>query len=239
MRSYPAPAKPHAMRMEWHDLAFLHWRVEPDRLRERMPRDLELDVFDGSAWLGIVPFRMSGVTPRGLIAVPGLSEFPELNVRTYVTAGGKPGVWFFSLDAHQLVAVEVARAWYHLPYLYARMRCERQEGWVRYDSRRQDARGGEAEFRARYRGVGPVQRAEAGALEEFLTERYCLYAEDAQRRLYRGEIDHGPWPLQKAEYEIERMSMTDSLLGFGIEGPAAAAHFAERLAVRAWSIERI
>ena len=237
MRTYPPPGGPFAMRMEWLDLAFLHWRVPVEAMRGRIPAGLELDVFDGSAWLGVVPFRMSGVAPRGLFAVPGVSEFPELNVRTYVTAGGKPGVWFFSLDADQRVAVEVARRWYHLPYLYARMSCERRDGWIEYRSERRDARGGEGEFVGRYRGVGESREAAAGTLDHFLTERYCLYAADSGGRLYRGEIEHVPWPLRTAEVEIERNGVAGVLAGVRLEGPAEVAHYVERLSVRAWALE--
>ena len=112
------------MFMRWHDLLFLHWRVDPALLRPHVPPSLELDTFDGSAWLGVVPFWMSGIRARLTPPIPGLSRFPELNVRTYVTAEGKPGVWFFSLDAANKVAVRAARWTFHLNYLDARMRCD-------------------------------------------------------------------------------------------------------------------
>src|SRR6266508_3536850 len=120
-RPWPLPQRPWIMRMQWHDLLFMHWPVNRDALRRYIPPRLEIDTFDGSAWIGVVPFRMSGVVPRLLPPVPYLSAFPELNVRTYVSAEGKPGVWFFSLDAGNPIAVEAARDVFHLPYYNAQM----------------------------------------------------------------------------------------------------------------------
>ncbi len=127
------------MRQKWHDLLFMHWRIPPQTLRPLIPRSLELDSFEGSAWLGIVPFRMTGVRLRGTPNIPGLSAFPELNVRTYVSAGGKPGVWFFSLDAASAIAVAAARAWFHLPYFRARMSLAAHADEIRYRSHRTHA----------------------------------------------------------------------------------------------------
>jgi uncharacterized protein YqjF (DUF2071 family) len=135
-RPWPLPSSPWVMRQKWHDLLFMHWRIPPQTLRPLVPAALELDHFEGSAWLGVVPFRMTGVRLRGTPAIPGLSAFPELNVRTYVSAGGKPGVWFFSLDAASAIAVAAARAWFHLPYFRARMSLEAHGDEIRYQSHR-------------------------------------------------------------------------------------------------------
>ena len=115
-RPWPVPQKPWVMRQVWHDLVFAHWPVSVDQLRPLIPPGLQIDTYDGQAWIGVVPFRMSGIRPRLLPAVPWLSAFPELNVRTYVVADDKPGVWFFSLEAANLVAVTIARWWYCLLY---------------------------------------------------------------------------------------------------------------------------
>ena len=120
--------------MSWHDLLFMHWPVPQEALRPQIPPALQLDTFDGSAWLSVPPFRMSATRPRCLPSVPPLSNFPELNVRTYVTAEGKPGIWFFSLDAANPVAVRLARATFHLPYFDARMSCQVTGDEVRYGS---------------------------------------------------------------------------------------------------------
>src|SRR6478609_5894643 len=153
-RPWALPPRPWLMTMSWHDLLFAHYRVAPARLQSLVPKALELDTFEGDAWLAVVPFRMTHVGPRWLNRVPWVSAFAELNVRTYVRAGGKRGVWFFSLDAANPLAVEVARRGFHLRYLHARMRCTRDaHGWVHYESARSDRRGEPAEFTGRYRAA--------------------------------------------------------------------------------------
>lgn len=194
--------------MTWHDLLFAHWPMPVAALRGLIPPALEIDTLDGTAWLGVVPFRMSGVAPRGVPALPWLSAFPELNVRTYVTAEGKPGVWFFSLDAASALAVAVARAWYHLPYFRARISCAATaSGGVNYESWRTHPGAPAAEFRAQYRPLAPAALATRGSLDYFLTERYCLYAANSRGHVFRGDIHHQPWPLQPAEAEISVNTM--------------------------------
>src|SRR6266568_4326072 len=135
-RPWPLPVGPWVMAQRWHDLLFAHWPVPAAELQHHIPTPLTIDTFNGQAWLAVVPFRMSGVRLRGTPAVPWLSAFPELNVRTYVKCEGRPGVWFFSLDAGNPLAVAIARAWFHLPYFRARMRCSNRDGWIEYDSQR-------------------------------------------------------------------------------------------------------
>lgn len=206
-RPWPLPRGPWIMKQEWHDLLFAHWAVPVQELRPLIPRALEIDTFGGRAWLGVVPFRMSGVRVRGTPAVPGFSRFPELNVRTYVVRDGKPGVWFFSLDAANAVAVWGARTFFHLPYFLAAMSCGEDAGWIRYESRRKDRRGSGASLKARYRAVGDVFKAAPGSIEHFLAERYCLYTADEKGRVVRCEIHHPPWPLQLAEATLEENTM--------------------------------
>lgn len=227
------------MTMSWHELLFVHYPVDPEQVRPSIPPGLELDTYDGAAWVAVVPFRMSSVGPRGLNRLPILSAFPELNVRTYVTANGKRGVWFFSLDAASAVAVEVARAGFYLSYLRARMSCKKDgEGWIHYASERRDARGRTAVFRGRYRPTGAPRRAAPGSLEEFLTERYCLYAADRRKNVYRGEIHHAPWPLSDAELVLEENTMA-AAAGILLLREPPLLHFAERLDVVAWTLERV
>jgi uncharacterized protein YqjF (DUF2071 family) len=239
-RPYPAPESPWALYMRWHDLLFMHWRVPEEALRPLIPAALELDTFDGSAWLGVVPFRMSGVRPRFLPEVPHLSEFPELNVRTYVTAGGRPGVWFFSLDAQNPVAVRLARATFGLPYYYARMYCRTSGDWVLYGSIRTHRGAPAAEFEGRYRPAGKPFDSEPGSLERFLTERYCLYSAGvgAKGRVRRGEIHHRLWPLQPAEVVVDRLKMT-SQIGVELPDTEPVLFFSRRLDVLAWPPHRI
>jgi uncharacterized protein YqjF (DUF2071 family) len=195
------------MKQEWHDLLFAHWAVPVQELRPLIPRALEIDTFGGRACVGVVPFRMSGVRVRGTPAVPGFSRFPESNVRTYVVRDGKPGVWFFSLDAANAVAVWGARTFFHLPYFLAAMSCAEDAGWIRYESRRKDRRGSAASLEARYRAVGDIFNAVPGSIEHFLAERYCLYTADDKGRVIRCEIHHPPWPLQLAEATLEENTM--------------------------------
>ncbi len=232
-RPWAVPAQPWIMEMCWHDLLFIHYPVPTDSLRPLLPPGLTLDTYDGVAWIGIVPFRMSGVRPRLVPPIPGCSAFPELNVRTYVTAEGKPGVWFFSLDATNPLAVEGARLAFHLPYYNARMSADWHGDTIEYDSRRTHSGAPPATLRARYRPVGPVYRSTPGTLESWLTERYCLYAANRHSRIWRCAIHHEPWPLQQAELDTDVNTMTDQIR---LKLPAVQPllHFARFIDVIAW-----
>ncbi|HZC19788.1 MAG TPA: DUF2071 domain-containing protein [Rubrobacteraceae bacterium] len=181
-RPYSLPRGIWVLRMRWRDLLFMHWPVPAGILRSLIPPALELDTFDGPAWLGVVPFHMEAVRPHFLPAVPGLSSFPELNLRTYVTHEGRPGLWFFSLDAHNPLAVRLTRATYSLPYFDAEMFCEARGGQIHYRSVRTHIGAPPARFVASYRPVGGPFDSHPGSLESFLTERYCLYSADAADR---------------------------------------------------------
>ena len=148
-RPWPLPAAPWLMTQTWHDLLFAHWAVDAALLRERVPRALDLDLYEGRGWIGVVPFRMTNVAPRGVPGLPGLSAFPELNVRTYVRVGDKPGVFFFSLDAASRIAVGLARVLFGLPYFTASMNVHRNDGMIRYESRRKSASSPPADSRSR------------------------------------------------------------------------------------------
>lgn len=237
-RAYPAPDGPWALSMSWHDLLFMHWPVPVDALRPLVHPALNLDTFDGEAWLGVVPFRMSGVRPRFLPAVPGLSNFPELNLRTYVSAGGRPGIWFFSLDAHNPVAVRLARATFHLPYFDARMSCRKEGEEIDYRSVRTHRGAPPVEFAGSYRPAGAPFESSPGSLERFLTERYCLYAADGKGNVRRGEIHHQLWPLRPAEAEVRTLRMTEQI-GVSLPDTPPLLHFSERLDVLAWPPKRL
>jgi len=237
-RPWPLPTGGWVMAQSWHDLLFAHWRVEEAALRRHIPAGLDIDTFEGRAWLGVVPFRMSGVKLRGTPAVPWLSAFPELNVRTYVVVDGKPGVWFFSLDAANPITVAIARAWFHLPYFRARMSCRERDGWIEYSSERKHVGAASGVLQGRYRSVGPVFLAQTGSLEHFLTERYCLYAATGEGRLTRGEIHHAPWPLQSAEAELTKNSMPEAA-GISLPAVRPLLHFAKRQEVVVWHPQRL
>jgi uncharacterized protein YqjF (DUF2071 family) len=227
-----------ATRMSWHDLLFAHWPVDAARLRALVPPSLELELFDGVAWLGVVPFRMTRMGPRLLPPIPGLSSFPEINVRTYVSCRGRSGVWFVSLDAAQKLAVRVARRFFHLPYFDARISCIGEGDAVAYRSERTHAGAPPARFSARYAPEGGVFRARTGSLEHWLTERYCLYATDREGAARRVDIEHVPWPLQRATAHIDENTMAASA-GFDLTGPPSALHFARRLDVVSRPLVRV
>ena len=227
------------MKQVWHDLLFAHWPVAVDGLRALIPPQLEIETFGGRAWVGVVPFRMSGVRARGTMAVPGISRFPELNVRTYVTRDGKPGVWFFSLDAANRVAVWAARFAFHLPYFWAEMKCEENSGWIEYSSKRARSEGLPAALAGRYRAIGETFAAQAGSIEHFLAERYCLYTADERARIIRCEIHHRPWALQLAEASF-RVSTMAAAAGIAIaEARVELLHFSRRQDVLVWPPERV
>ncbi len=233
-RPWPLPRTPWKMRQTWRDLLFAHWPISVTAVRHLVPASLDIEEFDGSTWLGVVPFRMTGVMRRWLPNLPWLSAFPELNLRLYVERDGKPGVWFLSLDATNPLAVWAARRFFHLPYMNARITIESTEAGFRYRSERPGA-GPRARFTASYRPTSPPYESRPGTLEHFLTERYCLYAQDPGGNLHRAEIHHLPWPLQSASADIEH----DELLqphGLHVEGPPPLLHFAKRLDVVVWPL---
>jgi len=226
--------RPWVMRMRWTDLLFAHWPVDPEPLRRQLPAGLELDLYDGQAWLGIVPFRMSDVSPRGLPALPVVSAFPEANVRTYVRHGDRTGVWFLSLDAASRPTVEGARVAFHLPYLLASMSIETRGDAVVYRSERRDPRGAPAALDVTYGPSGPVRHAQPGSFEAWSTDRLRLFAVDGDGALWRTEIRHAAWPLQpaRAAFAVQTLSAAA-----GIELPAdlePRLAFARRVDVRGW-----
>jgi len=229
------PASPWLLTQTLHDLLFAHWPIDADVLRPLVPPQLPLDRFDGRAWVGVVPFEMTNVAPRLVPALPWMSAFPELNVRTYVTVDGKPGVYFFSLDATNPVAVWSARALFGLPYFVASIDVARgaavNDQRIAYYSRRT---GGTAAFDATYGPTGPCFVAHDGSLEYFLTERYCLYTADPRSgAVSRTDIHHPPWALQRADADIRVNTMGAAA---GIALPSAAPHllFTKRQDTVAW-----
>ena len=237
-RPWPMPQSMWIMTQTWNDLLFAHWPVDARTLQENVPAGFELDLFDGQGWLGIVPFHMTNVAPRGVPALPFMSAFRELNVRTYVRVQGRPGVYFFSLDASNALAVGTARTMFHLPYFTAAMQVEDRGGWIHYRSRRTSDDGAPAELEARYRPAGEVFKAEPGTLDYFLTERYCLFTTDASGHAYTVDIHHPPWPLQSADAEFPVNTMADAS-GIGLPSMAPLVHFAKRQDIVAWPLTRV
>ena len=234
-RPWPVPDRPWLQGQTWCDLLFAHWPVDPDLLRPAVPADIPLDTYEGKAWIGITPFEVRGLRVRGTFPVPIASRFPETNVRTYTTIDGRPGIWFLSLDAGSRAAVAAARRIYCLPYFHARARIEREGPELLYGTERYEE---EAKLSVRYVAGDSVITAVPGTLEYFLTERYCLYTRDEQRKLMRADIHHPPWPLQLAAAELLENTMTAP---FGIElaGEPALLHYSARQDVVIWSLEPV
>jgi uncharacterized protein YqjF (DUF2071 family) len=232
-RPWPMPSSAWVMTQTWHDLLFAHWPVDAATLQEKLPAGFELDIFEGQAWVGVVPFHMANVAPRGVPALPWISSFPELNVRTYVRVADTPGVYFFSLDAANPVAVGVARTLAHLPYYSAEMTAQKDEGWVIYNSRRRSPGAPPAEFAGRYRPVGELHTPVDGTLEYFLTERYCLFTVDSNFHALQLDIHHPPWTLQGAEAEISANTMAEAS-AIRLPSMAPFLHFAQRQDMVAW-----
>lgn len=231
-RPWPMPRAPWLMTQSWHDLLFAHWRVAVPELRRVVPSVFDLDLFDGEAWVGVVPFYMTNVGLRATPALPWISTFAELNVRTYVRVGDRPGVYFFSLDAARWLAVAAARALLNLPYHAADMTLARQGDGLRYESVRR-ARPAAA-FTAVYEPTGAPFVASAGSIEYFLTERYCLYHLNRRSRPYRLDIHHPPWTLQTARAAIAANTMA-AASGLTLNGAPALLHYARRQDVVCWA----
>jgi uncharacterized protein YqjF (DUF2071 family) len=231
------------MTQRWNDLLFAHWPIPPTALAPLIPEGLQIDTYQGSAWLGIVPFWMDRIKFRGMPPVFGAHSFPELNLRTYVREphSRTPGVFFFSLDAPNLLAVLFARAVYRLPYHWADMRIKQvSEREFDFTSRRHMT-SVPVKFEARYRGLGPTRRlaeAHPGSLEHFLTERYCLFTRDRDGHPMRANIHHVPWPLEEAEADIQRNDLADAI-GIRLPNTPPVLHYSRRLAVYVWQLERL
>ena len=235
------PKAPWIMVQKWHDLLFAHWTVPVEKLRSLVPRELELDLRDGKAYVAVAPFWMTGIRARGLPLLPGVHTFPELNVRTYVTYQGIPGVYFFSLDAASRIAVEGARRFYGLPYFFSRMSVQnssvqnKTERFEYASSRIDHPRP--AELRAIYWPVTEPHVREPESLESFLTDRYCLYTVD-RAKVFRTYIHHLPWPLQDAEAEFQVNTMA-SASGLELPDEKPVLHFSRLLEVLVWWPQRV
>ena len=249
------------MHQNWGKLLFMHWAIDADLLRPLIPLDLSIDTFDGTAWIGIIPFTMWGIRASFLPPIPGASAFHELNVRTYVHLNGVPGVWFFSLDAANRQAVWGGRTFYHLPYFNAEMNLKQSGDLIEYSSTRTDSltyaeffaaesAGFSADLKAnRFRSLPRAElnvkwtigeslpQSAAESLEFFLTERYCLYSFH-RNQLYRSRIFHQPWPLQTARLRSYQSTMIDAL---GLTAPKRQplVYYAESLAVDIWALNAV
>src|SRR5688572_8273229 len=225
------------MHQVWGKLLFMHWPIKANLLRPLIPDGLEIDTFDGSAWIAVTPFTMWDIRglPPFLPPLPGLSSMHELNVRTYVHVNKVPGVWFFSLDCNSAAATLAARTLYFLPYYNAEIELEESEGTIDYSLVRTDEPA--AELQATWKSGEAIGESQPGSLEFFLTERYCLYSE-SHGQLHRARIHHQPWLLQQAELASLKSTMIESL---GLPTPEGdpLLHYSEELAVDIWRLKSL
>jgi uncharacterized protein YqjF (DUF2071 family) len=217
--------------MQWRDVAFAHWRIDPARIESALPPGLMLDTFDGAAWLSVVPFRMTGVHPVGTPSLPGFADVREINLRTYVRVGERRAVYFFSLDAASWLAVRAARVTTGLPYFDAAIDMSESAGVFTYQSRRTHRGEPHVRFRATYRPLGDAILVPSNSLVAFLHERYSFFIE-RRGRIVRGDITHAPWQLQSVAFEIETNTLAEPL-GITLAGAPDFAAFSRGMAVRA------
>ena len=234
-RPWSMPDRPWVMTQTWNDLLFAHWTIDPAALRPKVPAAFDLDLYDATAWIAIVPFFMTNVAPRGVPALPRISEFAELNVRTYVRVADRPGIYFFSLDAASALAVKTARALFNLPYYTASMTVSATADGVDYRSEREAPA---ASLRAAYHPIGAPFHPIEGTLEYFLTERYCLYNLDHHGKPYRLDIHHPRWSLRAAAARVIRNTMAEAC-GLRLSETPQLLHFAKRQDAVAWLPEAI
>lgn len=237
-RPRPLPTGRWFMTQRWNDLLFAHWPVAASQIAPLLPEGLEPDIFQGSAWIGAVPFWLDRIKLNGVPVIPGVRSFPDLNLRTYVRdqQTGTPGVYFFSLDAGNLLAVGVARGFFHLPYYWAEMRFEqRTEREFAFYSRRRFSFN-PVLFKARYRGLGPTRKLaeiRGGSLEYFFTERHCLFSRNRDGETTLSSLHNVSWPLEDAEAEIEHNDLA-AAIGVRLPAQSPVLHYARRLAVYIW-----
>ncbi|WP_406590203.1 YqjF family protein [Bacillus atrophaeus] len=224
------------MRQTWNDVLFAHWPVDPSIIRDKVPSVLELGTYNGMAWISVLPFMLTDLRARFLPPIPGAHSFPELNFRTYVTYKGKPGIYFFSLDADHRLAVQGARTFFHLPYFYADMNAEKSGDIIQYASKRKDARSAKAEFSASYRPISAPFTAEKKSLDYWLTERYRLYTSH-NNKLYFEDIHHHPWMLKRAEAHFT-INTTAEAHGIQLPHSEPLLHYAEKQDVLFWPLRR-
>lgn len=233
----PPPGQP-IMYQSWGKLLFLHWPISPHLLRPLIPKRLEIDTYNGTAWISISPFTMWDIRPAFVPAIPGLSKSHELNVRTYVHLNGIPGIWFLSLDANNRPAVLGARLFFGLPYYDAQMDLQEKGETISFSSRRRHSGAPAAEFRATWTRGEKIPDVKPETLDFFLTERYCLYTM-RNRSLYQGRIHHRPWPLRSARLLSLHSTMIESHGLPKQHGKPLLHAQAEPLHVKIYALEKV
>jgi uncharacterized protein YqjF (DUF2071 family) len=237
-RPWPIISKNWIMRQSWSNVLFTHWPISAELLRPHIPRSLEIDTFDGTAWLGVVVFIMEGIYLRGLTALSVTPKFAEVNVRTYVQRNGKPGVYFMSLDVGDLASLMIAKRWYRLPYKAAQISLQKEDQTFLCKSLRKEKSNVPIGFHANYIPLSGVYLSKKELFDDWLTERYCFFSTDKRANIYCGEIHHQPWPLQKVDIEICKNSLFTPFQ-FDLSEEKMIAHFSKGLDSLFWNIKRL
>lgn len=237
-RPFPLPAKKWIMRQSWRNLLFLHWPVPLEKLRPHIPSSLQIDTFHGSAWLGLILFVIEGIYPLGISKFSLTPKFPEINVRTYVKYNEKPGIYFMSIDVENWASLKIAKNWYHLPYHSAKISFGKQGQTFYCHSIRKENGNTPVSFKGQYGPISEVYYPKEGTLDHWFTERYCLYSSNNGVNIYCGEIHHRPWPLQKAEIEVDKNTLFTSYQ-FDLSEIKPLAHFSTGVDSLMWNIKRI
>ncbi len=231
---FPMPKRSHSLIQEWRNLSFLHWEVEPEKLKQYIPEDVEIDYFNGKSYVGVIPFLMKNVRPRYLPSVPGISTFPEFNIRTYVKKNGKAGVLFLTLDAQSRVTCTYAPRAYGLPYNYAKCKLKIKEDFFEWESRR--TKEG-FELKGTCVAISEEMQAEPNTIENFLFERYSLYVKHKNTSKMAYTL-HDPWKFKEGKATLSVNTLTESY-NLGIKNPLIPdlVHMSNGVYVHTWSIE--
>lgn len=232
------PSKKWIMRQSWKNLIFVHWPLNPERLRMHIPPSLQIDTFNGSAWLGIVVFEMGGIYPRGLSTLSITSAFPEINVRTYVRYNEKPGVYFLSLDVGDWASLTIAKRWLHLPYHPAKISIQKLKSTFHCSSIRQSSKHEPIIYEGIHTPISEIFFPQEGSLDHWLTERYCFFSTNKKARLYCCEIHHAPWPLQLGKTEVKQNTLF-SPFHIDLTGTQPITHFSKGVDSLIWNIKNV
>ncbi|MBS4188956.1 DUF2071 domain-containing protein [Bacillus sp. FJAT-49705] len=225
------------MRQTWRNLLFVHWPISPETIREHIHPSLQIDTFNGVAWLGIVVFELEGIYPRGFPPISILPPFPEINVRTYVQYNGKPGVYFLSLDVSDWASYTLAKRWFHLPYHSANISIKQKDLSFHFESIRKKSKIYPILCKGTFSPLPEVYFPKEGTLDHWLTERYCLFSTNNKGRIFCGEIHHRPWPLQKANSEIYKNNLF-SPFKIDLSGVQPISHFSKGVDSLIWNIRK-
>lgn len=226
------------MTQTWEHLLFAHWAIPPSMIRSMVPDALEIDTYEGTGWISIIPFMMTGVRLRCLPPIPFTTTFPEINVRTYVKVGGRSGIYFLSLDASNPLITAIARKWYRLPYFEASMNFQKHKEGIEIHSRRVKSPVQTEQFSAAYQPRTDVFIAKKGSLEYWLTERYTLFCECAKtKRIYGANVYHEPWRLQKATVQIHENTLAERR--FSLEDTPSLSLYSRGVQSIVWPIQEV